>query len=258
MRHFLREKKSKISSFFFKKSLLRFLSLRYSADFRRSRLVFLQTTDLTLKGPLFTETTKTTKAKSGLQKLSPKGYPFHFLLFQGNLQNRTSLKGPFGFSSALCNFFRKIRGFWYFATECMLINPKGSPLLHFSALCNIFRKKIKNFVFFKKTFCVFWALDIAPKLHVLVLFYFFPPDLTLKGPLFCSFVQLELRMSKTYWIRQNLVQNKTDVQNLENIRRILVFLTSIFSALWDFYSKLFWLHQSAPFIFFKFWNRMDV
>ena len=40
MRHCLKEKFFNISSFFFKKSLLRFLSLRYSADFRRSRLVF--------------------------------------------------------------------------------------------------------------------------------------------------------------------------------------------------------------------------
>ena len=38
MRHFLKEKIKKFK-FFFKKSLLRFLSLRYSADFRRSRLV---------------------------------------------------------------------------------------------------------------------------------------------------------------------------------------------------------------------------
>ena len=38
MRHFLKEKNSKISSFSSKKYLLRFLSLRYSADFRRSRL----------------------------------------------------------------------------------------------------------------------------------------------------------------------------------------------------------------------------
>ena len=38
-RHFLKEKNSKISSFF-SKSLLYFLSLRYSADFRRSRLVY--------------------------------------------------------------------------------------------------------------------------------------------------------------------------------------------------------------------------
>ena len=40
------------SSFFFKK-VLRFLSLRYSADFRRSRLVFRQITDLTLYVALF-------------------------------------------------------------------------------------------------------------------------------------------------------------------------------------------------------------
>ena len=38
VRHFPKEKISKISSFL-QKSLLRFLSLRYSADFRRSRLV---------------------------------------------------------------------------------------------------------------------------------------------------------------------------------------------------------------------------
>ena len=43
---------------------LRFLSLGYGADLGRSRLDFLRTTDITLKGPLFTETTKTTEAKS--------------------------------------------------------------------------------------------------------------------------------------------------------------------------------------------------
>ena len=30
---------------------------------------------------------------------------------------------------------------WYFITECMLMNSKGSPVLHFSALCDISRKK---------------------------------------------------------------------------------------------------------------------
>ena len=38
MGHFPKEKKSKIM-FFLKKTALRFLSLRYSADFRRSRFV---------------------------------------------------------------------------------------------------------------------------------------------------------------------------------------------------------------------------
>ena len=46
----------------------------------------------------------------------------------------------------------------------MLINPKGFPLLHFSALCDLFRKK-KNEVFFKKSFFLFpvgekWFLSL--------------------------------------------------------------------------------------------------
>ena len=43
VRHFPKEICfSKISSFFSKKNVLRFLSLRYSADLRRSRLVYLE------------------------------------------------------------------------------------------------------------------------------------------------------------------------------------------------------------------------
>ena len=43
--------------------------------------------------------------------------------------------------------------FWYFATEYMLIKPKGFPLLHFLALCDIFwKKKIKKFKFFFKSY----------------------------------------------------------------------------------------------------------
>ena len=93
---------------------------------------------------------------------TPKGPPFHFLLFQGNIQNRTCPKGPpFGFFRHCATFFRKFfnvpKGcplwvFWYFATECLLINPEGSPLLHFSALCDFFWKKIffQKFQFFSK------------------------------------------------------------------------------------------------------------
>ena len=39
---------------------------------------FLQTTDLTLIGPLFTEATKTTQAKSSHRKLSAKAPPLFF------------------------------------------------------------------------------------------------------------------------------------------------------------------------------------
>ena len=53
--------------------------------------------------------------------------------------------------------------------------------------------------------------------------------LTQKVPLFCSFVKLELRISKTYWIRQNLVQNRTEVvQNLKNKLRIRLWLSWCF------------------------------
>ena len=56
------------------------LCVKYSADFRRSRLVifFRQTTDLIAYVPLFTEIDKTTQAKSGQWELSAKGPPFHF------------------------------------------------------------------------------------------------------------------------------------------------------------------------------------
>ena len=41
-------------------------------------LFILQTTELTLIGPLFIETTETTEAKAGQLQLSAKGPPFHF------------------------------------------------------------------------------------------------------------------------------------------------------------------------------------
>ena len=55
---------------------------------------FRQTADFTLRGPLSTESTETTKTKSGQQKHSPKVQNI-FCFF--NLQNPTSLKGPFCF-----------------------------------------------------------------------------------------------------------------------------------------------------------------
>ena len=66
---------------------LRFLSLGYAADFRRSRLVFFfrQTTILTLIGPLFLQQKLLKllrpKAKSGQRKLSAKGPPIFFHFF---------------------------------------------------------------------------------------------------------------------------------------------------------------------------------
>ena len=54
---------------------------------------FLQTTDFTLIGPLFTETTKTTETKSGQRKSNAKGPSFNFLLFKCYPQTRMRLKG---------------------------------------------------------------------------------------------------------------------------------------------------------------------
>ena len=88
--------------------------------------------------------------------------PFIFYFYR-NLQNRPRLKGPpFDFVSALCDFFFEnllkfpkgppLEFFLLFCKECMFGNQKGSPLLYFSALCDIFRKKnFRKFqVFFSK------------------------------------------------------------------------------------------------------------
>ena len=117
---------------------------------------FRQTTELIAYVPLFTETDKTTQAKSGQWKLSAKGPPFHFLPFLRNLQNRKRPKGPpfQFFFGTVRNFFRKffkvskespLRVFRYFATKCMLMNPKGSPFFifrHYATISKFFSKKI--------------------------------------------------------------------------------------------------------------------
>ena len=79
------------------------------------------------------------------------------------------------------------------------------------------------------------------------------------SPLFCSFVQhhqLELRTSKTYSKRQNLVQNKNiDVQNLGNIGcPPLVFFTRIFFGTMRLFLKFFGFHQmvSSPLRLFRY------
>ena len=79
----------------------------------------------------------------------------------------------------------------------------------------------------------------------------------------CSIVQLELRMSKRDWLRQNPIQNKTDVSNLENILKdppltVLVFSIYIVLGTMKLFPKTFRLHQRPPSILFVYFNRMDV
>ena len=84
------------------------------------------------------------------------------------------------------------------------------------------------------------------------------------GPLFCSFVQhhqLEIRTSKTYSKRQNLVQKKNiDVQNLENIGSPLFFTRFFLGTMWFFW--FFWIPpKGLPFVcfdnFFGFHQRVS-
>ena len=67
---------------------------------------FRQTTELIAYVPLFTETDKTTQAKSGQWKLSAKGPPFIFYLFYVTYKTgRDKRVPPFNFFSALCEIF---------------------------------------------------------------------------------------------------------------------------------------------------------
>ena len=102
---------------------------------------FLQTTDLTLIGPLFTETTKTTKAKLGQRKLNAKGPPFRFFFSTVRLCENFS-KSPKGPPPSFLK---------YFATECMLMNPKRSPFYIFRHYATFSERK--NEVFLKCFFC---------------------------------------------------------------------------------------------------------
>ena len=95
--------------------------------------------------------------------------PLSFVPFLRNLQNRKTPKGPPpNFFRHCANFFSKIfnvskeshlRIFLFFATDSMLMNPKGSPLFifrHYATFSKFFSKKkfFKNF-FFNKIFNFF-------------------------------------------------------------------------------------------------------
>ena len=106
---------------------------------------FLQTTSLTLIGPFFRNIAETIRPNPAKANLVQRDHPtFHFLLFQGNLQKRTRLKRP-------------PLSFFVILQQNVIRKSKTVPLLHFSALCDIFRKKkIENFNFFiKKRFALF-------------------------------------------------------------------------------------------------------
>ena len=149
--------------FFSKKSVLRFLSLRYGADFRRSRLVsssdYYPHTD---RSTFYNSAQSTWGQVRPRQTLLQRVPPFIFYFFKETYKTgRAQRVPPLDFFRNCATFFRKFfnvpKGFplwvfWYFATECLLINPEGSPLLHFSALCDFFWKKnfFQKYQFFSK------------------------------------------------------------------------------------------------------------
>ena len=125
------------------------------------------------------------EAKSAQGKLYSKGSPLSFFYFfkKTYKTGRAQRVPPLDFFRHCATFFRKFfnvpKGsplwvFWYFATECLLINPEGSPFYIFRHYETSFERNFffKNFNFFpKKMFYAFWALDKAPTLDVLVLFF---------------------------------------------------------------------------------------
>ena len=134
----------------------------------RSDLFFLQTTYLTLIGQLFRNIYETTKRPSPAKaNLVQRVLPFIFYFFNVTSKPDETKGSPFRFFWH-CVTFRKflmspegpLSSFLLFCNRMYVNISKRVPLLHFSTLWYIFRKKM---------FCAFWALDIAPTLDVLVL-----------------------------------------------------------------------------------------
>ena len=122
---------------------------------------FRKTTELIAYVPLFTETDKTTQAKSGQWKLSAKGFPFIFYLFYVTYKTgRDQRIPPFNFFSALCEIFSKIfqglkrvppSSFLIFCNRMYVNESQRVPLFifrHYATFSKFFFKKF----FFKKIF----------------------------------------------------------------------------------------------------------
>ena len=147
------------------------MSLRYGADLRRSRLVF--SSDYNPHTDRSTFLTILTILKSYNSYLANLKY-WRKSLRSSIFTSSKKLKGTKGYVllrvfSALRLFFEKIfnvskgsplRVFSYFATECMLINPKGPPSTLFGTM-RLFLKEIffqKLQVFSKKNVLRFLSL----------------------------------------------------------------------------------------------------
>ena len=95
-----------------------------------------------------------------VQRVSPFIFYLFFVTYKIGKDQRVP---PLIFFGTVRSFFRKyfkvskdspLQVFWYFATECKLMNPKGSPLFifrHYATFSNFFSKKNfkknSNFIF---------------------------------------------------------------------------------------------------------------
>ena len=96
---------------------------------------------------------------------------FFYLFYVTYKTGRLQRDPPFNFFWHCANFFSKIfniskecplRIFWYFATESMLMNPKGSPLFifwHYATFSKFFFKKKFFKKIFKKIFKLFFCFQ---------------------------------------------------------------------------------------------------
>ena len=182
--------------FYSEKSLIitaaRFFSRRFSSEKCPTITVasfFSSDYNLTLIGSLFLKSKLLKLLPQGQARsaeISAKGSPLSFFTILTQPTKPDETKGsPLSIFFRHCatffeNFFNvskesPFRVFWYFATEYMLIKPKGSPFYIFWYYATFSERNIQKFqVFFKKkVICAFWALDIASTLDAPVLFLLF-------------------------------------------------------------------------------------
>ena len=155
-------------------------------------LFFLQTTILTLIGPLFRNNPETTKPPKAKSRLSPKSFkkvfqsprsPFHFLFLQRKPTKPDVPKGSplwiFCIVRLFLNIFNVPKGspssFLIFSSGMYGNKSRRVPLLHFSALCDFFERNnfSKNFkVFFQKNVLRFLSLRYGADFRRSRLIYF--------------------------------------------------------------------------------------
>ena len=134
--------------------------------------------------------------------------------------------------------------FWYFATECLLINPEGSPLLHFSALCDFFWKKnfFQKFQFFsKKSVIRFLSLRYGADFRRSRLVSSDYNPHTDRSTFLTILTILKSYNSYLanlkYWRKSLRSSIFTSSKKLKGTKEYALF--RVFSALWDFFSKKF-------------------